>query len=121
MHFPSLLEIAKAEGLELVLFTGLHKFYADVLHGKSLSDLSGAPVAVRSPLMLAPYSQIRRRSRLCNPEDPCERFCSSSHLSSTGRLLSACCAHPAEADCGFVLVRARRRRRTSRCVAGWWR
>ena len=47
MHFPSLLEIAKAEGLELVLFTGLHKFYADVLHGKSLSDLSGAPVAVR--------------------------------------------------------------------------
>ena len=52
MHFPSLLEMAKAEGLELVLFTGLHKFYADVLHGKSLSDLSGAPVAVRSPLLL---------------------------------------------------------------------
>ena len=52
MHFPSLLEMAKAEGLELVLFTGLHKFYADVLHGKSLSDLSGAPVAVRCPLLL---------------------------------------------------------------------
>ena len=52
VHFPSLLEIAKAEGLELVLFTGLHKFYADVLHGKSLSDLSGAPVAVCSPLLL---------------------------------------------------------------------
>ena len=85
MHFPSLLEMAKAEGLELVLFTGLHKFYADVLHGKSLSDLSGAPVAVRCPLPLPSAFSDSPTSRLCNPEDPCERFCSSSHF-LVGRL-----------------------------------
>ena len=67
MHFPSLLEIAKAEGLELVLFAGLHKFYADVLHGKSLSDLSGAPVAVRCPLLLPSAFSDSSALRLWTP------------------------------------------------------
>jgi hypothetical protein len=45
LHFPTFLSMAKEEGLELMTFTGLHSFYSDCIHGKALSDLSGAPAA----------------------------------------------------------------------------
>lgn len=45
VHLPTLLSMAKEQGLELISFTGLHSFYSDCINGKALSDLSGMPVA----------------------------------------------------------------------------
>ena len=45
LHLPTLLSMAKDEGLELMTFTGLHSFFSDCINGKALTDFSGMPVA----------------------------------------------------------------------------